>query len=66
MNSHPDDAIARAQVERSKILEECFQLLYRISKKASCLKLLGLAQAHLQMLADYKLNRGKCHTSGRP
>ena len=57
MTSHPDDAIAAAQIERDRLCEQCFQLLYKISRKPSCLKLLGLALAHLKMLADYKANR---------
>jgi len=51
-----DDAVT-AQIERDRLCEECFRLLYKISRKPSCLKLLGLALAHLEMLAQYKSGR---------
>ena len=50
-------AIAAAKIQRDEICEKCFKLLYQISRKSSCLKLLNLAQTHLQMLADYKSRR---------
>lgn len=53
------ETLVAAQAERDRLCEECFQLLHRISRKASCLKLLGLAKAHLQMLADYKSDRAQ-------
>lgn len=52
-----ENAIAVAQNERHRLCEECFQLLYKISKKPSCLKLLGLAKEHLALLASYKSGR---------
>lgn len=52
-------AIARAEIERDRLCAHCFKLLYKISRKPSCIKLLGLAQAHLEMLAEYKTGRGR-------
>ena len=57
MNQSNDDAIAAAKVERDRLCEECFILLHQISRKSCCIKLLGLAKDHLEMLADYKSNR---------
>ena len=59
MSSHTDNAITAAQIERDRLCEECFQMLYKISRKASCLNLLGLALAHLKILAEYKANRSR-------
>ena len=56
-------AIARAQIERDELLEECFQSLYQISKKSCCLKLLQIAREHLLLLAGYKSNRSQRKTS---
>lgn len=57
MNTNRNDAVAAAQIERDKLSEECFQLLYKISRKPSYLKLLRLAKAHLEMLSNYKNTR---------
>lgn len=54
-----DDTIIAAQLQRDQLCEECFRLLYRISQKPSCLKLLTLARNHLEILAGYKANRQK-------
>ncbi len=43
MTSHTDDAIAAASAQRDQFCEQCFQLLYKISRQPSSLKLLGLA-----------------------
>ena len=55
MDDKQQAAIARAKVQRDEMCQSCFNLLYKISRKPSCLKLLGLAEAHLKMLSDYKL-----------
>lgn len=60
MKLHSEDAIAAAQSERDQLCEECFRLLYQISRRPSCLKLLVLARNHLRLLAEYKANRGQC------
>lgn len=53
------EAIASAQNERDIIYEECFQLLYQISRKSSSIKLLKLARNHLKILVAYKQNRAE-------
>ena len=55
--SDNEQAIAAAKIQRDQMCEECFILLHQISRKSCCLKLLGLAKAHLKMLAEYKSNR---------
>lgn len=55
--SENQQQIADAKIERDRLSEECFQLLYRISRKPSHLKLLRLAKAHLEMLSNYKNTR---------
>ena len=57
MNLSPDDLMARAADERDHVLAECQTLLYQIARKPSCIKLLGLARAHLRMLVAYKSRR---------
>ena len=52
-----EQAIVAAQIERDRLCEECFQLLHQVSRKPSCLKLLGLARNHLLLLAEYKTGR---------
>lgn len=64
MNDKSLDAIARAELERDRLCQDCFNLLYKISRKPSCIKLLGLAQAHLSMLAEYKSGRGQRRGDG--
>lgn len=39
-----NDAIAKAQIERDHLCEECFQLLHQISRRPGYLKLLKLAR----------------------
>ena len=54
----PDQqALARAEVERGRLISECHSLIVSIAYQPSCLKLLGLARSHLMMLAQYKSNR---------
>lgn len=51
------EVINSALAERDRLCEQCFQLIYKISRKASYLKLLKLAKNHLELLASYKSNR---------
>lgn len=52
-----EDAIAQGITQRNQLSEECFQLLYQIAQKPSCLKLLTLVRNHLKLLAGYKSSR---------
>lgn len=62
-NSKFDTAITDAEAERDALLRECQQMLLQISRRPSCLKLLGLAKVHLNMLAKYKLGRSRTRGS---
>ncbi len=46
-----------AELERQELLKSCHSLIAKIGYKASCLKLLTLAQNHLLILSNYKANR---------
>lgn len=59
MNENQQQQIVVAQAKRDELCEQCFRLLHKISRKPSCLKLLGLAKTHLEMLAAYKTDRPK-------
>lgn len=52
-----EQAILRAERDRSDLIAECHSLIVAIAYKPSCLKLLGLARNHLKMLSGYKSNR---------
>ena len=51
------EALAKAEVERSDLIQECHSLITLIAYQLSCIKLLNLARSHLMMLAQYKANR---------
>ena len=53
------DAIAEAKTRRDVLVRECQQLLIEVSRRPGCVKLLGLAKTHLEMLAQYKATRHK-------
>lgn len=58
MDSHSEDqAIAAAQTRRDVLVRECQRLLIEVSCRPGCVKLLGLAKTHLEMLAQYKATR---------
>lgn len=46
-----------AELERQELIKSCHSLIAKIGYKASCIKLLKLAQTHLLMLSNYKANR---------
>ena len=57
------NAIANAEAESDALLRKCQRMLLQISRRPSCLKLLGLAKVHLTMLAKYKLGRSRTRGS---
>ena len=52
-----EQAIAEAKTQRDALVRECQQLLLEVSHRPGCIKLLGLAKNHLEMLAQYKASR---------
>jgi hypothetical protein len=44
-------------LERRKLINQCHSLISAIARRPGHLKLLTLAQNHLEMLAAYKTNR---------
>lgn len=48
-----------AELQRQELICECHSLIAAIARKPACLKLLGLAQHYLRLLASYKANRSR-------
>lgn len=57
MKPYSEQAIAEAKTQRDALVQECQQLLFEVSRRPGCLKLLGLARNHLLMLTRYKSGR---------
>jgi hypothetical protein len=47
----------QSELERQDLIKQCHSLISAIAHRPGCIKLLALAKAQLEMLAQYKTNR---------